>query len=85
MFTFQALQLLKCSLQSNAALTEVFLEKEETQQSKAAPTVAAVAAAPAVAARPAPPAVTIKSRSSPAEVLQMQKDYEYDCLSRRPT
>ena len=100
MFTFQALQLLKCSLQSNAALTEVFLEQEETQQSKAAPAVAAVAAAPAVAAvtaapavtgapvvaaRPAPPAVTIKSRSSPAEVLQMQKDYEYDCLSRRPT
>ncbi|XP_034704920.1 uncharacterized protein LOC117928913 isoform X2 [Vitis riparia] len=66
----EALQLLKCSLQSNAALTGVFLEKEETQQSKAAPAVAAVAevaARPAVAevaARPAPPAVTIKSRSS---------------------
>ncbi|XP_034705089.1 uncharacterized protein LOC117929012 isoform X1 [Vitis riparia] len=63
----EALQLLKCSLQSNAALTEVFLEKEETQQSKAAPAVAAVAARPAPPPPPAPPALsaaTIRSRSS---------------------
>ncbi|CBI31741.3 unnamed protein product, partial [Vitis vinifera] len=80
----EALQLLKCSLQSNAALTEVFLEKEETQQSKAAPAVAAVGAPPALPHVPHLRQLPLTVAAT-AEVLQIQKDYEYDCLSRRPT